>query len=79
MVLTKRRLCAGCVVREGDMGVYSWNNMQNLYQDVVVDQTADLIIHNGDHAYNQGDLDELRGDGYMQAYEQVLANAPWMP
>ena len=61
------------------MGVYSWNNMQNLYQDVVVDQTADLIIHNGDHAYIQGDMDELRGDGYMQAYEQVLANAPWMP
>lgn len=29
----------------GDMGVYTWNNMQNLYEDVVVNQTSDLIIH----------------------------------
>ena len=33
----------------------------------------------GDHAYNEGDGDERRADGYMQAYEQTIANAPWMP
>ena len=63
----------------GDMGVYSWNNMQNLYEDVVTNQTADLIIHAGDHCYNEGDDDERRADAYMQAFEQVLGNAPWMP
>jgi phosphodiesterase/alkaline phosphatase D-like protein len=46
----------------GDMGVYTWNNMQNLYEDVVVNQTADLIIHAGDHCYNEGDMDEKRAD-----------------
>jgi hypothetical protein len=29
----------------GDMGVYAWNNMQNLYEEAVVNETADLIIH----------------------------------
>merc|ERR1719261_1065440 len=33
----------------------------------------------GDHAYNQGDDDEHRGDGYMTAFQDVLANTPWMP
>ena len=61
------------------MGVYTWNNMGNLYQDVVVDKTADLVIHAGDHGYNEGDVDEHRGDGYMQAFEQTLANGIWLP
>ena len=29
----------------GDMGVYSWNNMQNLYEETSLNETADLIIH----------------------------------
>ena len=29
----------------GDMGVYAWNNMQNLYEETVANETADLIIH----------------------------------
>jgi hypothetical protein len=33
----------------------------------------------GDHAYNEGDGDERRADGYMQAYQQIVANSPWMP
>lgn len=63
----------------GDMGVYTWNNMQNLYEDVIVNQTSDLIIHAGDHCYNEGDSDEKRADAYMQAFEQTVAQAPWMP
>jgi hypothetical protein len=63
----------------GDMGVYTWNNMQNLYEDVVLNETSDLIIQAGDHCYNEGDSDEMRADAYMQAFEQTLANAPWMP
>jgi hypothetical protein len=62
----------------GDMGVYKWNNMANLKQDND-NELADLIIHAGDHCYNEGDLDEVRADGYMQAFEQTIANTPWMP
>jgi hypothetical protein len=61
------------------MGVYQWNNMANLHTDTVKDEVMDLIIHAGDHAYNEGDDDERRADGYMQAYEQTIANTPWMP
>ena len=32
-----------------------------------------------DHCYNEGDADEKRADAYMQAYERVIANTPWMP
>ena len=63
----------------GDMGVYSWNNMENLLKDCVTDGTMDLVVHAGDHCYNEGDSDERRADAYMQAFEQVLGNVPWMP
>lgn len=62
----------------GDMGIYSWNNLANLKSDNDM-ELADLIIHAGDHCYNEGDLDEKRADGYMQAFEQTIANIPWMP
>ena len=53
--------------------------MGNLHEETVMNQTADLIIHAGDHCYNEGDEDERRADGYMQAFEKAIANAPWMP
>eukprot|EP01052_Picozoa_sp_SAG31_P042024 SAG31_NODE_6543_length_1982_cov_1.248540_3_plen_184_part_00 len=37
----------------GDMGVYKWNNMENLYQETTVNQTADLILHAGGEYYCQ--------------------------
>ena len=63
----------------GDMGVYNWNNMQNLYEETTINETADLILHAGDHCYNEGDDDERRADAYMQAFEKVTANSMWMP
>lgn len=63
----------------GDMGVYEWNNMANLEQDCVKDKAMDLIVHAGDHCYNEGDADERRMDGYMEAFQQTVANVPWMP
>ena len=53
--------------------------MGNLFEDTVKNEAMDLIIHAGDHAYNEGDDDERRADGYMQAYEQTIANTLWMP
>jgi 3',5'-cyclic AMP phosphodiesterase CpdA len=61
----------------GDMGVFSWNNMENLKRDVDAEE-ADLVIHLGDLAYNEGDDDERRGDGFMTAFQDVLARVPWM-
>eukprot|EP01045_Picozoa_sp_COSAG04_P057585 COSAG04_NODE_27521_length_282_cov_0.841530_1_plen_39_part_10 len=34
--------------------------------DTVLHESADLIVHMGDHAYNEGDGDERRADGYLQ-------------
>jgi hypothetical protein len=63
----------------GDMGVYTWNNMGNMYTDCVEKEDADLVIMMGDHAYNQGDDDERRGDGYMSAFSKTINHVPWMP
>ena len=62
----------------GDMGVYSWNNMQNLYDDCMNNEIG-LVIHMGDHAYNEGDEDEKRADGYMSAFQPILKSCPWLP
>lgn len=55
------------------------NNMGNLWEETVANETADLILHAGDVGYAQGDDDERQADAFMQAFEQVIANAPWMP
>ena len=33
----------------------------------------------GDHCYNMGQEDELRADGYMDAYATILSRLPWIP
>lgn len=65
----------------GDMGIYKWNNMEWLLKDCHSgsDSAADLIIHMGDHAYNEGEGDERRADAYMSAYTNTLSQCPWMP
>ena len=66
----------------GDLGVYEWNSMENLRADCNADaatSVADAIVHMGDHAYNEGDNDEIRADAYMNAFQPVLAECPWMP
>jgi hypothetical protein len=62
----------------GDMGVYTWNNMGNILDDCN-SGAADLIVHMGDHAYNEGESDEKRGDGYMSAWQRALSNCTWAP
>ena len=62
----------------GDMGLYSYNNMGGLQQDMAGDD-IDFLVHLGDHAYNMEDADGRRGDGYLNAFQDVLANMPWMP
>merc|ERR1712159_72424 len=52
--------------------------MANLKQDAEAG-TADLVVHMGDHAYNEGEDDERRADGYMSAFQPIIANTPWMP
>mmetsp|Transcript_68242 Transcript_68242/g.118884 ORF Transcript_68242/g.118884 Transcript_68242/m.118884 type:complete len:602 (-) Transcript_68242:186-1991(-) len=62
----------------GDMGVYAWTNMGNLKKDCE-DGTADYVIHIGDHAYNEGGDDEARGDAYMNMYQHIISQCPWVP
>lgn len=65
----------------GDMGIYTWNNMEWLLKDCNSgsDTAADLIVHMGDHAYNEGEGDERRADAYMSGYQATLSQCPWMP
>eukprot|EP01051_Picozoa_sp_SAG22_P018440 SAG22_NODE_3105_length_1938_cov_1.647635_1_plen_535_part_10 len=62
----------------GDMGVYTHNNMGNLLNDYQKGE-IDVLLHMGDHAYNMGDKADARGDGYMNAYQKVLTQVPWVP
>eukprot|EP01063_Lacrimia_lanifica_P015611 TRINITY_DN22302_c0_g1_i1.p1 TRINITY_DN22302_c0_g1~~TRINITY_DN22302_c0_g1_i1.p1 ORF type:complete len:728 (+),score=306.41 TRINITY_DN22302_c0_g1_i1:49-2232(+) len=62
----------------GDMGIYSWNNVEWLKKDCATG-AADLIVHAGDHAYNMGQGDEARADGYMNAMQPLVGNCPWVP
>ena len=62
----------------GDMGVFKWNNMQNLKNDFF-NEDIDFLVHMGDHSYNIGQMDEHRGDNYMNAYSEILSRFPWMP
>eukprot|EP00039_Didymoeca_costata_P025917 m.14535 g.14535 ORF g.14535 m.14535 type:complete len:592 (+) comp5124_c0_seq1:123-1898(+) len=62
----------------GDLGIYAWNNFQNMMAQVEND-TISAVIHIGDHCYNIGGSDDRRGDGYMQGYEPILSSVPWIP
>jgi hypothetical protein len=62
----------------GDMGVFSWNNMGNLRR-LAERGMLDALAHIGDHSYNLMQDDDRRGDGYMNAYQPVLTQLPWMP
>ena len=53
--------------------------MANLHADCAVGTAADAVVHMGDHAYNEGDSDERRADGYMGAYQPILARCAVSP
>jgi hypothetical protein len=52
--------------------------MANMESDLAAGQ-LDAVFHIGDHAYNLGAEDDLRGDGYLQAYSQLVSRVPWVP
>jgi hypothetical protein len=62
----------------GDMGNNAGNNMENL-RAACASGTIDGVVHMGDHAYNMGTGDDYHGDSYMQAFQGVLAECPWLP
>eukprot|EP00756_Hemistasia_phaeocysticola_P033397 Hpha_TRINITY_DN16462_c5_g9::TRINITY_DN16462_c5_g9_i1::g.161961::m.161961 len=62
----------------GDLGIYSWNNFEQMLAQVQGDAIS-AVVHIGDHCYNIGGSDDRRGDGYMQAYEPILSTVPWVP
>jgi len=62
----------------GDMGVFKYNNMQNMADDAAAGR-IEGIIHMGDHAYNMAEESGTRGDGYMNAFSKLLAGMPWVP
>ena len=62
----------------GDMGNVVGNNMGNLRAGCA-SGTIDAVVHMGDHAYDMGGGNDYHGDAYMQAFQGVLAQCPWLP
>ena len=62
----------------GDMGNTAGNNMGNLRAGCA-SGAIDAVVHMGDHCYNMGSGDDYHGDAYMQAFQGVLAQCPWLP
>eukprot|EP00045_Choanoeca_perplexa_P017855 m.268780 g.268780 ORF g.268780 m.268780 type:complete len:573 (+) comp17656_c0_seq5:211-1929(+) len=62
----------------GDMGVYTYNNMDWLQLDAQ-NNAIDFIVHLGDHAYDLPEDSGRRGDGYFAAFQPVLSSVPWVP
>ena len=60
------------------MGHSRYNNMKNLQQDCAAG-TIDAIVHMGDHCYDLGLGHDAHGDAYMNAFQPVLAQCPWLP
>ena len=65
----------------GDMGNTLHNNMANLKADchAGADAVVDAIVHLGDHCYDLSMGNDLHGDAYMNAFEPVLSQCPWLP
>jgi hypothetical protein len=64
----------------GDMGNTLHNNMANLRADCLSDSPAvDAIVHLGDHCYDLSMGNDLHGDVYMNAFEPVISQCPWLP
>ena len=62
----------------GDMGNTRGNNMGNLHAGCA-SGAIDAVVHMGDHAYDMGGGNDYHGDAYMQAFQGVLAQCPWLP
>eukprot|EP00039_Didymoeca_costata_P019413 m.337443 g.337443 ORF g.337443 m.337443 type:complete len:712 (-) comp18135_c0_seq1:199-2334(-) len=64
----------------GDMGMMSDGN--TVHGNILRDAQAgdvDVFVHMGDHAYQMSSDDDRRGDGYMNAYQPLASQVPWLP
>lgn len=43
------------------------------------DPVVDAIVHLGDHCYDLSMGNDLHGDTYMNAFEPVISQSPWLP
>eukprot|EP00035_Acanthoeca_spectabilis_P002739 m.89244 g.89244 ORF g.89244 m.89244 type:complete len:732 (+) comp11720_c0_seq1:37-2232(+) len=64
----------------GDMGMMSDGNTMhgNILRDAEVG-LVDAFVHMGDHAYQMSSADDRRGDGYMNNYQPLATQVPWIP
>lgn len=64
----------------GDMGLFDYGNTVHgsLQRDMQAG-TIDFFAHMGDHAYQMSSADDHRGDGYMNAYQPLASQLPWIP
>jgi len=62
----------------GDLGHSEWSAMTNLKEDCLAG-VIDAVVMLGDHAYDMGNANGLRGAAYMNAFQPTLASCPWLP
>jgi hypothetical protein len=62
----------------GDMAVTQYNAVSNLAADCAAG-TIDAIWMMGDHAYDLGQVDDRRGDAYMNGIAPATSTCPWVP
>lgn len=48
-------------------------------RDDIANDTFDFIVHLGDHAYNMNADSGDRGDGYIEAFSEIISHTPWIP
>lgn len=61
----------------GDMGLYPFNNLGNLVNDVE-GELVEAVVHLGDLAYNLAMDNGTRGDGYLMSMQRVVGHVPWI-
>eukprot|EP01043_Picozoa_sp_COSAG02_P045689 COSAG02_NODE_4205_length_5628_cov_3.597938_4_plen_523_part_00 len=62
----------------GDMAITQFNAVSNLAADCATGR-IDAIWMMGDHAYNLGQVDDRRGDAYMNGIAPATSTCPWVP
>lgn len=62
----------------GDMAVTRYNAVGNLEADCKTG-VIDAIWMMGDHAYDLGQVDDHRGDAYMNGIAPAVSTCPWVP
>lgn len=70
-------LAAPRVLIVGDVGTLNSRSLIEMTKQAVQQNQFDLILHNGDFAYDMADDNGQNGDAFMRLIEPIAANVPY--